>query len=123
MESMLFSGDNSVTQHAGTSLVNLTIDPSASTEDFGVALHESDKFWKVPIVDGSDSENESNIPVFFIYSFNERLLLWTSNVENYFSEIQGEMKLWPDLEYPLFDEEIANKEKGIVRHSSVQKCG
>ena len=41
----------------------------------------------------------------------------------YMYEIQEEMKLWPDLECPLFDEEITNTEKGIARHSSVQKCG
>ena len=39
------------------------------------------------------------------------------DAENYLYEMQEEMKLWPDVEYPLFDEEITNREKGVARLS------
>ena len=62
--------------------------------------------WKVPIYKGSNSETELNIP---IHSLNESISLRTSDAEDFMCQIQEEMQLWPELEYPLFDEEILNK--------------
>ena len=35
-------------------------------------------------------------------------------------QIQEEMQLWPDLEYPLFQVDVVNKAKKVARHSLIQ---
>ena len=60
---------------------------------------------KVPIFDGSYSENEPDITVLVIHNFHEKR---TSDEEN-FMQIQEEMNLWSILEYPLFNKEQREK--------------
>ena len=76
--------------------------------------------WNIPIVEGTASENELSIPVFHIHCLNENISLWTSDAADFMHQIQEEMKVWPDLEFPLFNKATINKEKKIARHDLIQ---
>ena len=72
--------------------------------------------------EGSDSETESNIPLFYIHSLNECLPIVPRYAEDFMEIISEEMRLWPNLEYPgiVFDSNAINVEKKVARHKFFQ---
>ena len=74
--------------------------------------------WIVPVFDGSDSETESNIPIYHIHGLNEGLSLLIGDVADFIFQIQEEMQLWPNLEFPLFRMVTINTEKKVPDISS-----
>ena len=101
----------STTQEIGQASLD-SIPPKTLTHTEGervMAFDPGEEMWNVPIFsEGRDSETELNIPIFYIHSLNERLSLWASDVEACMHQIQEEMHLLPELEYPLFDKEVIN---------------
>ena len=76
--------------------------------------------WLVLVFDGSDSETESNIPIYHIHSLDEGLSLLIGDTEDFMFQIQAEMQLWPNLEYSLFGMDTINTEKKVARHMLIQ---
>ena len=78
-----------LTQSAGESLVDLTIDPNSPKGENGLApleeylektqVHQNmatnETSWMVSIFDGSDSETVSTIPIHHMHSLNDCLTL------------------------------------------------
>ena len=76
--------------------------------------------WEVPMYEGSDSETESNIPVFYIHSLNACLSIIPVHAEDFMEKIFEHMRLWPNLEYPIFDNNVINVEKKVARHKLIR---
>ena len=113
-------------------LVDSTIDPSSPMREFGLAPLEENleqiqiiqkaasnkDTWLVPIFNGSDSETD--ISIHYIHDLNECLTLWIGDAEDLMFQIQERMRLWPNLDYPLFEMNIVNEEKKVARHKLKQ---
>ena len=76
--------------------------------------------WEVQMYEGIDSETKTNIPIFYIHSFNECLYLIPGYAGDFMDKISEEMRLWPNLEYPVFESNVINVEKKVARYKLIQ---
>ena len=71
---------------------------------------------EVPTFSGIESEQENNVPTFFIHGLTENLQLWVSVTGKFMDEIEGKMKLLEDFEAPVLLEDSIRIEKRVARH-------